>query len=40
MWEIKDLLRNPEIKVVDVARHYGVFRTTLYKYVGIVTPIK
>lgn len=38
--EIKALLNSPDIKVADVARRYGVSRTTLYKYVGVVTPNK
>ncbi|WOB73988.1 recombinase family protein [Achromobacter xylosoxidans] len=38
--EIKALLKLPDIKVADVARRYGVSRTTLYKYVGVVTPNK
>lgn len=36
--EIKVLLRDPEIPVADVARRYGVSRTTLYKYVGVIAP--
>jgi DNA invertase Pin-like site-specific DNA recombinase len=36
--EIKALLRDPDIQVADVARRYGVSRTTLYKYVGVVEP--
>lgn len=36
--EIKALLRNPDIQVADVARRYGVSRTTLYKYVGVIAP--
>lgn len=32
--EIRALLRDPEIQVTDVARRYGVSRTTLYHYVG------
>lgn len=36
--EIKALLRDPEIKVVDVAKRYGVSRATIYKYVGAVAP--
>lgn len=36
--EIKALLRDPEIQVADVARRYGVSRTTLYKHVGVVAP--
>ncbi|HCB0609431.1 TPA: recombinase family protein [Klebsiella pneumoniae] len=36
--EIKALLRDPDIQVAEVARRYGISRTTLYKYVGVVTP--
>lgn len=36
--EIKALLRDPEIQMADVARRYGVSRTTLYKHVGVVAP--
>ena len=36
--EIKVLLRDPGIQVSDVARRYGVSRTTLYKHVGVVAP--
>ena len=36
--EIKALLRDPDIKVAEVARRYGVSRTTLYKHVGAVAP--
>lgn len=36
--EIKALLRDPDIQVADVARRYGVFRTTLYKHCGVVQP--
>ena len=36
--EIKALLRDPDIQVADVARRYGVSRTTLYKHVGVVSP--
>jgi len=36
--EIKALLRDPDIQVADVARQYGVSRTTLYKHVGVVLP--
>jgi DNA invertase Pin-like site-specific DNA recombinase len=36
--EIRALLRDPDMRVADVARRYDVSRTTLYKYVGIVTP--
>ncbi|WP_286450874.1 MULTISPECIES: helix-turn-helix domain-containing protein [unclassified Citrobacter] len=30
------MLRDPDIKVAEVARGYGVSRTTLYKHVGVV----
>lgn len=36
--DIKALLRDPNIQVADVARHYGVSRTTIYKHCGIVQP--
>ncbi|WP_240000772.1 MULTISPECIES: helix-turn-helix domain-containing protein [unclassified Photorhabdus] len=36
--EIKALLRDPDIQVAEVARCYGVSRTTLYKHVGVITP--
>lgn len=36
--EIKALLRDPDIQVVDVARRYGVSRTTIYKHCGVVPP--
>lgn len=32
--EIRALLSDPEIHVADVARRYGVSRTTLYRYIG------
>ncbi|PRA81769.1 recombinase [Ochrobactrum sp. MYb29] len=36
--EIKALLRDPAIPVCDVAKKYGVSRTTLYKHIGVVHP--
>lgn len=36
--EIKALLRDPDIQVAEVARRYGVSRTSLYKHVGVITP--
>ena len=36
--EIKALLRDPDIQVADVARRYGVSRTTLYKHCGVIAP--
>ena len=38
--EIRALLRDPDIQVSDVAKRYGVSRTTLYRYVGVVKPRK
>lgn len=37
--ETKALLRDPNIQASEVARRYGVSRTTLYKRVGIVSII-
>ncbi len=34
MREIRALLRDPSIQVVDVASRYGVSRTTLYRHLG------
>jgi DNA invertase Pin-like site-specific DNA recombinase len=36
--EIRALLCDPGIHVADVARRYGVSRTTIYKHVGVVAP--
>ncbi|WP_280521852.1 MULTISPECIES: helix-turn-helix domain-containing protein [Stenotrophomonas] len=36
--EIKALLHDPDIQVADVARRYGVCRTTIYKHCGVVQP--
>jgi DNA invertase Pin-like site-specific DNA recombinase len=36
--QIKVLLRDPDIQVSEVARRYGISRTTLYKYVGVIKP--
>lgn len=36
--EIKALLRDPDIQVTEVARRYGVSRTTIYKHCGVVQP--
>ncbi len=38
--EIKALLRDPDIQVSEVARRYGVSRTTLYKYAGVIKPLE
>ncbi|WP_339471715.1 recombinase family protein [Pseudomonas sp. EL_65y_Pfl1_R83] len=32
--EIRALLKDPEIRVMDIAQRYSVSRTTLYRYVG------
>ncbi|HCE5861684.1 recombinase family protein [Pseudomonas aeruginosa] len=36
--EIKALLRDPDIQVSEVARRYGISRTTLYNYAGVIKP--
>ena len=36
--EIRVLLGDPTINVSDVARRYGVSRTTVYNHVGVVVP--
>lgn len=36
--EIRALLRDPGIQATEVARQYGVSRSTLYKHVGAVAP--
>lgn len=36
--EIRALLKDPQIRVSDVAERYGVSRTTIYKHVGKVAP--
>ena len=38
--EIKALLRDPAIQITEVAKRYGVSRTTIYKYVGVVKPVR
>ena len=38
--EIRALLKDPSIAVSDVAKRYGVSRTTIYKSVGVVRPDK
>lgn len=37
---IKALLKDPSMRVAEVAREYGVSRTTLYKHCGVVPPRK
>jgi len=36
--EIRAMLRDPQVNVSDVARRYGVSRTTIYTWVGVVKP--
>lgn len=36
--KIKKLLSHPESSVSDIAKKYGISRTTLYKYVGVIVP--
>lgn len=36
--QIKALLRDPNTSVAEVARDYGVSRTTIYKHCGVVQP--
>ena len=36
--EIRALLRDPDVRVSDVARRYSVSRSTLYAAVGVVSP--
>jgi len=35
---IKALLRDPNTCVAELARDYGVSRTTIYKHCGVVQP--
>jgi DNA invertase Pin-like site-specific DNA recombinase len=36
--EIRAMLRDPQVNVSDVAKRYGVSRTTVYTRVGVVQP--
>ncbi len=36
--EIRQLLKNPRVRVTDVAKRYGVSRSTIYKHAGTVVP--
>jgi len=38
--QIRVLLKDPAVRVKDVARRFGVSAATLYKHVGVVTPEK
>lgn len=37
---IRALLRDPNTSVAELARDYGVSRTTIYKHCGVVSPTK
>jgi DNA invertase Pin-like site-specific DNA recombinase len=36
--EIRALLKDPNVRVTDIAKRYSVSRATIYKHVGAVTP--
>jgi DNA invertase Pin-like site-specific DNA recombinase len=38
--EIRALLRDPDIQAGEVAKRYGISRSTLYKHCGAVAPVK
>ena len=38
--EIRALLKDPDVRVTDVAKRYDVSRATIYKHVGAVVPVK
>ena len=38
MREIRAMLKDPDVRVTDVAARYGVSRATIYKHVGAVFP--
>ncbi|MHB1581471.1 MAG: helix-turn-helix domain-containing protein [Acidithiobacillus sp.] len=38
MREIRQLLKDPRVRVTDVAKRYGVSRSTIYKHAGTVVP--
>jgi transposase len=38
LWTHKAVLRDPDMRVTDVANRYGVGRATIYKHVGAVAP--
>jgi transposase-like protein len=40
MQQIKALLKDPDIKVRDIARQYGVCRATIFNVVGPVKPVR
>ncbi|MBU2788349.1 recombinase family protein [Acidithiobacillus sp. VAN18-1] len=38
--EIRALLKDPHVRVIDVAKRYKISRATLYKHVGSVVPVR
>lgn len=38
--EIRVLLKDPDVRVTDIAKRYGVSRATVYKHVGAVVPAR
>lgn len=38
--EIRALLKDPDVRVTDIAKRYGVSRATVYKHVGAVAPAR
>ncbi len=38
--EIRAMLSDPVVNVSDVAKRYGVSRTTIYKHVGAIVPVR
>lgn len=36
--EIRALLKDPDVRVTDIAKRYNVSRATVYKHVGAVMP--
>lgn len=38
--EIRALLKDPDVRVTDIAKRYGVSRATVYKHVGAVSPTR
>ena len=36
--EIRALLKDPDVRVTDIAKRYGVSRATVYRHVGTVVP--
>jgi DNA invertase Pin-like site-specific DNA recombinase len=38
--EIRALLKDPDVRVTDIAKRYGVSRATVYKHVGAMVPAR